>query len=102
MTGRTVQKEAKPQVPVAVFVACVILLLALVGWIGWRNFGPRPLGPVTPKSENHLRMDRIYQQSGGDLAKLSPEDRAWLHEYSHGHEQEAFGWYKGQSQGPGR
>ncbi len=94
MTTKTKNNSSK-QISVPVIIACVLVLIAFVGWIAYRNFGPAPIPPPPPKNANEIRMEKIYTNTGGDINKLSPEDRQWLHEYSRGREQQAFQYYKG-------
>lgn len=87
------KSDARSSASLPIIIACVLVLIAFIGWVAYRNLVP-PSAPDVPKSSNAVRLEKIYKESGGDLDKLSPEDRQWLHDYSHGREKEAFQYYK--------
>jgi hypothetical protein len=95
MVSKPVKNAGGLQASAPIVLVVVVLLVIFAGWIGYRSLYPPSDAVTPPKSANVLRMEKIYNASGGDIEKLSPEDRQWLKEYSGGREKEAFAFYKG-------
>jgi hypothetical protein len=98
MSTKTRSTSGTGRLSLPLFIVAVLILIAFVGWIAYRSFGPAPIPPAPPKNANEIRMEKIYKESGGDIEKLSPEDRQWLHDYSGGREQQAMQYYKTSAQ----
>jgi len=69
------QGESK-QVPLWAIIAAAVALLGLMGWWGYKNFGPQdpPLSSENVATQNVL--DEMAKKCQGDFSKLSPEDQA--------------------------
>jgi hypothetical protein len=77
-------EEPRKQVPVPVIIAACVALLGLMGWWGYRNFGPQ----VTPKTAENLKADAFLQEMakkcGGDFSKLTPEEQLKVNGFAGG------------------
>ncbi|HZP84257.1 MAG TPA: hypothetical protein VFB21_21625 [Chthonomonadaceae bacterium] len=105
MTVGSKSRAKNQAVSLSVIIISLIALLVFLGWLYQHNFAESKGADVPISAEaqaNDKKMRQIYQNSGGDLSRVSPEDRAWLHEYTRGREQEAFDYYKGRRAGPTR
>lgn len=64
---------------VSPIVATVVILIAVLiaGFLLWKAYRGGKTGEVTDIGQ---RVNAVIQKSGGDLSKLTPEDRAVLEE----------------------
>ena len=68
--------EEKKQVPLWAIIAAAVALLGLMGWWGYKNFGPQD-PPLTAKNvEVNNLLAELAKKCEGDFSKLSPEDQA--------------------------
>ncbi|MDX1931642.1 MAG: hypothetical protein SFU56_03470 [Capsulimonadales bacterium] len=71
--------EKKEVAPWMLIVAAVALL-ALLGWWGYKNFGPQD-PPLTAKNvATNNMLEEMAKKSKGDFSKLSPEEQAKVRE----------------------
>jgi hypothetical protein len=70
--------EEKKSVPVPVIVAACVALVGLVAWWGVRSLsGPLDPGASNPDvAKKDARWRELVKKSGGDMEKLSPEEKA--------------------------
>src|ERR1051326_2457216 len=71
----------------AVVIGLFVVLVAFIGWMAKSNFHPGPtVAPITQQARsNNDRMHQLAVQSGGDISKLTEEDRNWVNTVSGGH-----------------
>jgi hypothetical protein len=82
----------KKQLPLAVVIIAAVALLAFIGWMGYRSFGPPPaptLSAQEQSDQNYIRQ--LVEKTGGDYGKLSPEERQKLDQMTGGQGGRAFG-----------
>jgi len=72
-------------VKLPVIIVAVVVLVAFLGWWGWKNFGPQPAIKTEAAVAHDKWMDQIARQSGGDISKLSAEDMEKLQKQTYGH-----------------
>jgi hypothetical protein len=66
-------------------IGAAVLLLLFVGWIAFKNLGPRPMGPTGPTEQSKTDwISQLAKQSGGDFNKLDPQTRQKLDIYTGG------------------
>jgi len=72
--------STKQAVPVWGIALAVVILLLLVGWIGYLNLGPAPHPALPDNVETPIAkwIREKAHESGGDINKLSPEDQQKL------------------------
>ncbi|MCS7309581.1 MAG: hypothetical protein RMM06_06365 [Armatimonadota bacterium] len=59
----------------------IVLALALIAWQTYRYFGPRPEYPPPMQARNEqvsAWIREMAQKSGGDINRLSPQERQQL------------------------
>ena len=67
--------EEKKQIPLWLAAVAAVLLLAFMGWWGYKNFGPQD-PPLTAKNiEVQKMIEDLATKSGGDWSKLTPEEQ---------------------------
>ncbi len=88
MATRPNQAKARNGISPVAIIAAVVVLLILVSWMGYANFGAHaePYKPAsTPENEaNNAWITQKAKESGGDINKLSPEDREKLQRLTRG------------------
>ncbi len=93
------------KVTLPIVIISLIVLLLVMGWLYKANFA-EDKGVDVPISaaaaSNDKRMEEVFKKSHGDLNQVGPEDRDWLHQYTHGREQEAFNYLNGRAKKPGQ
>jgi hypothetical protein len=66
----------KPPIPMWGIIAAAVILIAFVGWLGWKNFGPQD----PPLSKENVAaaqtIESLAKKSGGDWGKLTPDEQA--------------------------
>lgn len=67
----------KKQVSPVVAVVVILIAVILSGFFLWKAYRGEKSGEV---SDIGQRVNAVIQKSGGDLSKLTPEDRAVLEE----------------------
>ena len=74
------------QVSPGLIAVAVVILLLLVGWIGYRNLAPAPheVIPDNVQTPIAIWIRTKAHESGGDLSKLSPEDQQKLQSVTQG------------------
>jgi hypothetical protein len=66
----------KQQVPLWAVLVSGFALIAFMSWLYQFNFGPRPPAPFTPEEKaNRAIIADIVRRSGGDIGKVTPQDR---------------------------
>ncbi|HZT42255.1 MAG TPA: hypothetical protein VFA07_08695 [Chthonomonadaceae bacterium] len=74
----------KQQVPPAVIVIAVVVLLAFVVWRGWAAF-TMPQGKLPPPPTQDINfLEQKARECQGDFSKLSPADQQKVQQISHG------------------
>jgi hypothetical protein len=65
----------KKQAPLWAMIAAGVALLGLMGWWGYKNFGPQdpPLTSENVATQNML--DELAKKCQGDFSKLTPEEQ---------------------------
>ncbi len=70
----------------AVIAVVVVLLVAFLGWLGYKNFGPPPPPPMTQEQQQRVdEYDALAKKTHGDINKLAPEERDKLMQQTGGH-----------------
>jgi len=66
--------------------ACVVLLLAYIGWLAYANlFAPPKPWPITRQARiTHDWIKSLSEKSGGDINKLGIEERQYLMKITNG------------------
>lgn len=62
-------------------IALIVLAVAALGWQAYRYFGPRPEYPPPMETRDNRVAEWIRslaQKSGGDINRLTPQERAQL------------------------
>ena len=70
-----------------IIVALVVVLALFVGFMAYRHFVAPPSTPgmgAEARAKND-RLKALATQSGGDINKLSPEDRNWVNSVTGGY-----------------
>ncbi len=80
MATRSRETRDRGGVSPALIAVSAALLLVFIGWLAYANlFAPPKPAPMDQKAEaNHEFIKRLAKQSGGDMSKISPEDRQKL------------------------
>src|SRR5215472_14269567 len=76
--------SATKSVSPAVIALAGILLVAFIGLLYYRNFGP-PKPPPLGHGSNMTFVEKLAKQTGGDYSKLSDDDRQKLETMTFGH-----------------
>jgi hypothetical protein len=75
-TNNPRNKSKKSPVPLWAVLVSGFALVAFMGWLYQVNFGPRPPAPLSPEERaNRAVIAEIVRRSGGDISKVSPQDR---------------------------
>ena len=83
------QGSNKLLLPAAILAG--ILLIALIGWLYQKNFGPPPTPPPSASEKaNHDYIIGVYDRAGGDWSKVADEDKQKLDHMTGGYGQVAF------------
>jgi len=80
-------KSVNSGLPIKVIAALVTALVLFVGWLAYANLMAPPKTPpmsAEAKAKND-RLKALAQQSGGDMSKLSQEDRDWVNSVTGGY-----------------
>lgn len=73
------ETKHNPKTMAALFA--IVLAVALIAWQAYRYFGPRPEYPPPVQTRNEQVSDWIRvmaEKSGGDINRLSPQERQQL------------------------
>lgn len=68
-------------------IILIIVAVVLLGWQAYRYFGPRPEYPPPMQTRNEQVSEWIRslaQKSGGDINRLTPQERAQLEALTRG------------------
>jgi len=86
MASKSGPSAANQQVKPGMIIAAVVALLALISWLAYANLIAPPSRPLTDKQrETDAWIAKLAKESGGDLNKLSEEDRNKLQQMTVGH-----------------
>lgn len=75
------QNQRKPDQMAKFAILAIVLAVALLVWQAYRFFGPRPEYPPPGHARNEQVSEWIRalaQKSGGDINRLTPQERAQL------------------------
>ena len=63
-----------------IFVTLVVLVLLFVGWMAYSHLfaGPQAAPMTVQAKASNDRLKQLAKQSGGDIGKLSEDDRNWV------------------------
>ncbi len=76
MSVRAGGSTEKKQVPLWAAVVAGVVVLALVVWLGMKNFGPAPPPQASPEAvARETRWKEWVKRTGGDMSKLTPEEQ---------------------------
>ena|SRR5688572_17380246 len=87
MAANSKSKPANSGLTIKVVAALVTALVLFVGWLAYANLLAPPKTPpmsAEAKSKND-RLRALAQQSGGEMSKLSQEDRDWVNSVTGGY-----------------
>jgi hypothetical protein len=72
---------------VAIVVGSLAALALLVGYLAYANFAaPPPMAPISKEAKvKNDRLTELALQSGGDISRLSQEDRNWVNSTTGGY-----------------
>ncbi|MER3473644.1 MAG: hypothetical protein C4335_06330 [Armatimonadota bacterium] len=76
-----------PNLTAKLAVIIIVLAVALLAWQAYRYFGPRPEYPPPMQTRNEQVSEWIRslaQKSGGDINRLTPQERAQLEALTRG------------------
>ena len=83
----TRQTVSKPVIAITAILGAVVLI-----WYGSLNLGVRERDKSPLEKQVDARIERLAKQSGGNLDKLSEDDRHWLQNVTQGHGAVALKW----------
>jgi cytoskeletal protein RodZ len=81
------RSQQNPNLMAKLAIVAIVLAIALLGWQAYRYFGPRPEYPPPVQSRNEQVSEWIRslaQKSGGDINRLTPQERAQLEALTRG------------------
>jgi hypothetical protein len=86
MASKSGPSGMNQQVKPGMIITAVVVLLALISWLAYANLIAPPSRPLTDKQqETNAWIAKLAKESGGDLNKLSEEDRSKLQQMTAGH-----------------
>ena len=89
-TKKPEQKEKK-SVALPLMIVAGVLLLFFMYWLYQKNFGPAPVPPPTGVAKtNNDYINGLYDRTGGDYSKLTPDEVQKVNQMTSGHGQIAF------------
>ena len=74
MQRKTAATMRKREAPAWLIVGAIVLLVAIVGGLGYYNL--RSTGPVPVQTKTSAWLEKVARESGGDYNKLSAADKA--------------------------
>lgn len=75
------RRQPKNNLTAQLAIALIVLAVAVLGWQAYRYFGPRPEYPPPMETRNDqvsAWIRSLAQKSGGDINRLTPQERAQL------------------------
>ena len=87
MASRSKSQSPKAAPAPIVVVALVVVLVLFVGWLAYAHLlaGPAAQPLSAQAKSNNDRLRTLAKQSGGDISKLSEEDRNWVNNNAGGY-----------------
>lgn len=82
-----------PNLTAKLAVIIIVLAVALLAWQAYRYFGPRPEYPPPMQTRNEQVSEWIRslaRKSGGDINRLTPQERAQLEMLTRGNAEVAL------------
>lgn len=87
------RRSQSPNLTAKLAVIIIVLAVALLAWQAYRYFGPRPEYPPPMQTRNEQLSEWIRslaQKSGGDINRLTPQERAQLEMLTRGNAEVAL------------
>lgn len=87
------RRSQSPNLTAKLAVIIIVLAVALLAWQAYRYFGPRPEYPPPMQTRNEQVSEWIRslaRKSGGDINRLTPQERAQLEMLTRGNAEVAL------------
>lgn len=87
------RRSQSPNLTAKLAVVIIVLAVALLAWQAYRYFGPRPEYPPPMQTRNEQLSEWIRslaRKSGGDINRLTPQERAQLEMLTRGNAEVAL------------
>lgn len=81
MAGKSGSASSSPlaaPLPPQVVVVAALLVIAVIGWVAYRAFGPIAQPPTFTVSDQKAWVADLARKSGGDFSRLGPAEQKRL------------------------